>query len=98
MGELIREAQSQSSGTCAEDSVVCRWLLSHRRYHSHGIILSSVVCRWLLSHRRYHSHGIILSSVVCRWLLSHGRRHSHAYVSAPHEVGHFTMGTCGPEN
>ena len=77
MGELIREAQSQSSGTCAEDSVVCRWLLSHRRYHS---------------------HGIILSSVVCRWLLSHGRRHSHAYVSAPHEVGHFTMGTCGPEN
>ena len=77
MGELMREAQSQSSGTCAEDSVVCRWLLSHRRYHS---------------------HGIILSSVVCRWLLSHGRRHSHAYVSAPHEVGHFTMGTCGPEN
>ena len=77
MGELMREAQSQSSGTCAEDSVVCRWLLSHRRYHS---------------------HGIILSNVVCRWLLSHGRRHSHAYVSAPHEVGHFTMGTCGPEN
>lgn len=68
MSELIREAQSQSSRTCAEDSVVCRWLLSPRRYHSHGIILS------------------------------HERRHSHAYVSAPHEVGHFTMGTCGPEN
>ena len=77
MSELIREAQSQSSRTCAEDSVVCRWLLSPRRYHSHGIILSSVVCRWLLSHERCHSH---------------------AYVSAPHEVGHFTMGTCGPEN